>query len=365
LRGSYGYSGNVYNGVSLLTANFYTNSLTGLQQALVTNPPNPDLTWERVKNVNLGVDFGIPKNVVSGTLEYFVKDGEDLIENEPLAPSSGFLSFNGNAASTQTRGVDLTVNTKNINRRFKWYTTFLFSELHSKVKKYDVPQTASSIDGNSVALLGKPISGIYSYKWAGLDPTDGDPQGYLAGKVSKDYQDIINNYSPDSLEFGGSSVPTWFGSLRNTFSYQGVSISFNIIYKMGYVFRNPSTSLSYSDIISNPNVDYTRRWQQPGDEKKTYVPSIVYPSNNLRTSFYEYSSVLVQNADNVRLQDITLSYSFDQTKLNLKPLTHLEVYFYANNMGVLWKSNKVGIDPDFVSGLPSPKTFSVGIRGNL
>lgn len=365
LRGSYGFNGNVYNGIAYLTAAYSTNGLTGLQQAQVTNPPNPDLSWEKVKNVNIGMDFGLIRHVITGTIEWYLKEGEDLIEQEPLAPSTGFSAFNGNAASTRTKGADIIINSTNINRKLTWNTTLLFSTLHNKVLKFDVPQTETSIQNASVALTGRPIAGVYSYKWAGLDPTDGDPQGYLAGKVSKDYVDIINNYNPDSLSFNGSSAPTVFGSLRNSFYYQGFSASFNIIYKFGYVFRRPSTSIDYSDIISNPVYDYVNRWQKTGDEKLSNVPSVVYPNNPYRNTFYQYSSVLVENGSLIRLQDIRLGYDLSKCHFVRGKFEHLELFTYANNIGLIWKKNKYGIDPDFLSSLPNPRTISFGIKANL
>jgi TonB-dependent starch-binding outer membrane protein SusC len=362
LRASYGFNGNVYNGVSYLTTSVLNNRFTGFQDAAIASPPNPDLSWEKVKNVNIGLDFGIKKNIITGTLEWYEKDGEDLIEPVPLAPSTGFTSFNGNAAKTTTKGIDLILNSTNLKGKLGWNTTLLLSTMHNKVNSYDVPQTSASIQNSSVALVGRPIFGVFSYKWAGLDPTDGDPQGYLGGKVSKDYEDIINNYSPDSLVFNGSAVPTTFGSLRNTFSYAGFSLSFNLVYKLGFVFRRPSTSIDYSDIISAPVNDYDSRWQRPGDEKVTSVPSMAYPSNIERNLFYQYSNVLIESGDFVRFQDLGLSYSFNTKKLLNRSLDHLEVYSYINNIGIIWRKNKDRIDPDFVTGLPNPRTYCIGVK---
>jgi hypothetical protein len=127
--------------------------------------------------------------------------------------------------------------------------------------------------------------------------------------------------------------------------------------------------LNYQDAITSPtiNSDYTLRWQKPGDELATNVPSLVYPSNANRNLFYQNSSVLVQKADQVRLQNISLSYSFQKSNYKKLPVSEVQVYVYANNLGLLWKANKLGIDPDFNATflMPDPKTISIGIRANL
>ena len=361
-RGTYGYSGNVYNGSAFLTGYYGTAYPTGLPTFTVSSAPNPELRWEKIRNINIGLDFTIKNNIISGTLEYYEKNGKDLIQPAPLATSTGFNTYTANDASTRTRGFDISIITKNVNRKVKWTTNFLLSTIHDKVLKYDVPQTAGSIQKSAVSLLGKPLYGVFSYRWAGIDPSNGDPQGFLRKSVSKNYAAIINNFSPDSLVFNGSARPTVFGSLRNTISYHGFSFSFNIVYKMGYVFRRPSTSLNYSQIIfQGANSDFIKRWQKPGDEKTSSVPSVVYPANAKRNIFYQYSEILVEKGDQIRLQDISISYDFKPAK----NIEYMQVYTYINNLGIIWRENKKGIDPDAVYALPTPRTFSFGLKVGL
>jgi TonB-linked SusC/RagA family outer membrane protein len=379
-RITYGYSGNVYNASAYLTANYSSSSTTGAQLARITSPPNPDLRWEKIKNINIGVDFALLKSRINGTLEYYQKEGIDLIENAPLAPSTGFSSFKGNAAGTLTKGIDFSLNSTNLNGALRWNTSLLFSFLKDKVTRFDETYIPANLVGNNspatveatglLAVPGKPLYGIYSYRWGGLDPLTGDPLGFVNGKLSKDYLNIIQNTPLDSLVFSGSSRPTIFGALRNTFSWRSLSLSFNITYKLGYYFRQSSTSLNYEDVIlgSFANRDYSNRWQQPGDEKSTNVPSVVYPGDPNRNSFYHGSEILVQKGDHIRLQDIRISYDFDKGKWQKMPFTHFQLYVYANNPGILWRANKIGIDPDYIDNgsfgriYPNPKSFSVGLN---
>lgn len=373
LRATYGYNGNVYNASAYLTAKYSPSGLTGTQSAYISSPPNPDLRWEKVENRNLGIDFSTSKSIISGSVELYRKKGVDLIETAPLAPSTGFSSYNGNAASTQTDGIDITINSRNIDRTFKWYTNFIFNSQQDKVIEFDKSYSALSLAnnyGSLIAVNGRSLFGIFSYPWEGLDPVNGDPQGLLNQQISKNYQALIN-MPADSLVYHGSARPTLFGSLRNTFTYKQFSLSFNIIYKLGYYFRRKSTSINYADIVNNrAHSDYSVRWTQPGDELTTNVPSLSYPSNNNRNDFYTYSEVLVEKGDHIRLQDIRLSYTLDMRQWKKSPFTNLQLYIYASNLGILWRANHYGIDPDYndnfyLNGYPAPRTISIGCRAEF
>jgi TonB-linked SusC/RagA family outer membrane protein len=373
LRGSYGTSGNVYQGSVFVKGNYLSSDLTGALYINNITAPNPALKWETIKTVNLGVDFGILQDRITGSAEYYVKKGKDLIQNQALAPSAGFNFLFGNSAATKTDGIDLTLKSSNLTGTFKWSTILLVSHLNDKITKFDGKPTATSLQGTNngrVSVVGKPLYGVYSYRWAGLDPANGDPQGYLNGEISKNYAGIINNFSADSLLFHGSSMPTWFGSLRNDFSMGRWSLSVNIVYKLGYYFRRSSTSVNYSDILAGyAHQDYDRRWQAPGDERITQVPAMLYPSNSQRNTFYQYSQTLVQKGDHIRLQDIRLAYSLTgQGKHSF--FDNAQLYLYASNLGLLWKANKEGLDPDYTSVLQrhtlrAATSISLGLRASF
>jgi hypothetical protein len=114
------------------------------------------------------------------------------------------------------------------------------------------------------------------------------------------------------------------------------------------------------------HADYEKRWQKPGDETRTTIPSLDFPADPLRDIFYEFSSSNAQRADNIKLQDFRLSYQFLIGQKNISPPTRLEVFIYASNLGIIWKASKSGIDPDYYNTyLPPSKNFSIGIRANL
>lgn len=365
LRMTYGYNANVFNGSAYVTGLYDRSPATGLPIMFVNTAPNPELSWERVRNINLGLDFGMLNHRINGTIEWYRKDGEDLLQPVSLPPSTGFTSFTGNSAETRTRGIDINITSKNLDNVLKWNTTLLFSTLNSKLIKYDPPLSAGSISDVFVGAVGHPMFSVFSYRWAGLDPQTGDPRGYLNGEISKDYTSIINNFSPDSLVYHGAAVPTIFGAFRNDFIYRSFSLSFNIGYKLGYMFRRPSITTNYQDMITAfTHSDYNLRWQQPGDELTTDVPSLSYPSNNPRRTFYQYSEATVEKGDHIRLQDIRISYDIGSLA---GKISNMQLYGYANNVGIIWRANKHGIDPDAYSRAqyPNPFSISLGLRATF
>ncbi len=364
LRLTYGYNGNVHpSATAFLTGNYTTDGPTGVQVININRAPNPQLRWERVRNVNLGLDFITKDNRISGTIELYRKDALDLVQATPLAPQTGFTSYNANSASLRINGLDLTLQSQNVKGLFAWNTTLLFSWIKDRVTHTDVLETSSI--ANKI-VEGKSLRGVFSYKWAGLNPANGNPMGYLNGVPSEDYVGIRNNYKSDSLVYSGSFNPSTFGSIRNDFSYKGFQLSVNITYQLGHVIMRSAMNPSYTQILLlGQHKDYGRRWQKPGDETNTNIPSLVYPDNPNRSYFYQYSEALIEPGDHIRLQDIRLGYTFPKTLVSNNLLERLSVYAYANNVGILWRKNKMGIDPNAVSGLPNPFSIAFGISANF
>lgn len=369
LRFTFGFNGNVGDGSGYLIAAYRSSdALTGLPYATIASPGNPEISWERVRNINLGLDFGLINNALTGSIELYKKDGMDLIEGRLLAPSTGFEEIRGNAANTRTVGIDFILNGAFNFGAIKYQPTLIFNFIKDKVVKYDHKYSTAILVSNlkGIPYEQKPISALYSYRWAGIDPNTGDPLGYLDGAVSKDYLGIFNNATIDNIVVHGSNIPRIFGSFRNTLSYKNFSISANIIYKLDYYFRRQSTSLNYTEAYANPHYDYTLRWQKSGDELHTQVPSLVYTPNANRNKFYQSSSVLVERGDHIRLKDIQFSFGIEKSQRPWLPISHLKFYCYINNIGLLWKSNDKGLDPDS-SNAPfvNPKIIAIGIQGTL
>ncbi|WP_185286267.1 SusC/RagA family TonB-linked outer membrane protein [Chryseobacterium indologenes] len=378
LRTTFGYSGNVDRTVTAYTTAMLTyNSFNQLPAATLQNPPNKNLRWEKNRMWNIGVDFATKNKRIAGSVEYFNRKGNDLIGNSAIDPTSGFISYRGNVANMEGNGLDVEINTANISKKsFKWNTVALFSIAKNKVTEYQRPTTLSSfLTDNSIyrnpisysPVVGRPLFGIYSYPWAGLDPETGQARGFLKGSPSMQYTQVTQELSLDpenNLIYNGNALPPYFGAIRNSFNYQSIELSFNITYRFGYYFKR--NSIMYSALYSSYTThgDFYDRWQNPGDELKTNIPGMLYPSNNLADDYYKNSEVLVEKGDHVRLQDIVISYSLNPQILKSFHLKNLRVSAIANNIGILWRANNVELDPDFPTS-KLPKTFTIGLNANF
>jgi TonB-dependent starch-binding outer membrane protein SusC len=381
VKATYGYNGNINKELTAYTTIKFTNDAITKTRAEVVSPPNPELRWEKMSMLNLGVVFTLKKNVLSGTIEYFSKKGTDLIGEIAMDPTTGITSFKGNIANIKGNGVDVQLTGKIINNKLVgWNSTFLFSYATDKVKNYEKTFSASALtgqgsgdEGSLTPLNGRPVLSIYSYAWGGLDPANGDPLGYLDGQKSSSYNEIRSKTTPAELIYNGPVNPPVVGAFRNDFYWKQVSVSVNITYKMGHVFRRPSIDYGTMLSIWNSNADLGKRWQKPGDEETTFVPSV--PTSTLAPNqgtprdklFYQNSEILVQKADHIRLQDVVIGYDIDKEQWSRLPVKKIHVYCNISNIGILWRANKYGIDPDalpntYANFLPVPRSMTLGAK---
>lgn len=371
LRLSYGYSGNVDPGkVAITTIGYSGTSLyTRTPYGQVRNFYNPELRWEQTNMLNLGIDFKSKENRISGSLEYYKKRMNDLYGLSPVDITVGIATtgITKNIGKMQGNGFDIELNTININRKVKWTSNFIFNTYRDKVTVYqDSISTLSAVSAGIIALDGYPEYSLFSYKSAGLNHLTGDPQGYLNKEVSMDYDAILNNTPLSDLVYSGSLLPTVFGSVGNTISFKNISLTARINYKFGYYFRRES--INYGLLIDNStgHSDYSKRWQKPGDEIKTDVPSMIYPASLSRDLFYLNSEALTTKGDHIRLQYINLSYEIGQRSLKGLPFESLQFFMVVNNLGIIWRANKEHLDPDYPSNTVLPaKSYSFGVRVQL
>lgn len=370
LRLSYGSSGNVDNSRSAQTVLRYGSSnsnITNLPYADVLNPPNPDLRWERVNTLNIGLDFALKNQRLSGSFDIYQKRTSDLLAFEPVDPTTGFASATVNNASTKGRGWELTLTSINIPGKLNWGSQLLLSYNKTTVSAYDKNFIASSFvnTGGSVApLTGYPVYPLFSYRNAGLDPLTGEPQGLLDGVLGKNYAAFGSSTNISDLVFHGSALPLYNGVIRNTLQYGTWSLSASLSFRLNYYFRR--ATINYASLATgNGHPDYDKRWKQPGDEVFTNIPAFIYPVNSQRDAFYGNSDAVVERGDNLRLQDIRISFSPKSTHIKWLP-AKTEIFAFANNLGIIWRANKNKLDPDFgVSGIPPSATIAFGIRSTL
>lgn len=373
-RVSFGYNGNLDKNIAAITTFIYRGNdfLTGKSYAGINNIPNPELRWEKTEHLNLGINFGTLNKRISGSIEYFRKKGDDLIGDAPIDPTTGVDRLRGNFSGMLGSGIDIQLRSQNIVKKINWSTILNFCYASERVTRYDIPPQVGgaylTAYSRVLPFAGKPLYGLFSYKWGGLDPINGNPMIYLGDTLTKSYSAAtVNSIAIDDLVYNGRYNPPITGSLMNSVIWNNLSININITYKLNYFFRRGS--INYTSLVGNwrnGHSDYALRWRTPGDEISTNIPSLVYPTNSRRDQYYNQSDILVEKGDHIRLQFININYSLKDKLLRKIAMKGLQFYVYLNNIGILWKANKQGIDPDYpYLNYPPAKTYAVGIKATF
>jgi len=379
LRTTYGYLGNINNTIAAYPTISYVdapNGITGLNYATIGISGNSQLVPERSSVLNIGLDFSLHGNRLSGTLEWYEKRSLNQIAPTPLDLSTGFTSQLMNSAHLKTNGWEVNLRSINLEAAdFSWSSNLLLSYTRSLVTKYllhPFGEVSSSYvpSAGTGSLLGtryregkSPFS-LYTYKFAGLDPNNGNPLGY--DKEGNITDNIPSLFGVDfkHLDDHGSIQPLYYGAFRNTLQWKSFALSANILYKFKYKYLRPyAGSSGLLDPETGPMSEYANRWQAPGDElKPDVVPSISLEGSGQRDQFFGKSSARVFRADHIRLEDIRLDYRIPKSG---RVLRSMQVYCNITNLGILWRANRFGIDPDSFMQPPAPRMVTLGINIGL
>ncbi|WP_158288387.1 SusC/RagA family TonB-linked outer membrane protein [Mucilaginibacter psychrotolerans] len=378
LRTTYGISGNSpYVGAAYLQDILIAenNSTTG--NALnIDIPANQNLSWETTRTINIGLDFSILQQRISGSIDYYHKRTTDLLGGVPVNILNGTSSITGNLGNLHNQGVELNIRSVNVKgNNFTWSTNLTFGYNQNKfdesagLQPYMLTDTYRLSSENVVGYSSTPL---FAYRFAGLDNM-GDPQIKLAdGTITKSF----NSAKAEDLVYMGTRTPKYNGGLTNTFLYKGLALTANMIYNFGAVMRRDVNQFysgrltgSAGGYYGNINPEFLDRWQKPGDELLTNIPSYVAdPSENFRrnTQYYTLADINVVNASYIKLREITLSYNIPEATLRYLKISSASLFIQTGNY-MIWKANKFDIDPEFQDfrnggrGLPAYKhSFSIG-----
>lgn len=379
-RLTYGFNGNVNNSASVFLTSYYSiDALTGLRYGEIRNPGNPQLKWERVGNLNSGLDFSLFNQRVSGSIDWYKKWSKDLLGQLEIDPTNGFIigpqkSNMINYGNMETTGIDIQLNTRNLNRVVDWNSYVIVGLVSNKVTKYNSLNVSGTVLANQIsspysALIvqeGTSLDALFRLPWNGLNPSTGDPYVEINGEKNHNYSSYFNMLNIDQLLNNHVKVPTFFGSIRNEVNYKNLSISANISWKYGHYLLNKSVQYSALYTQNTLHRDYLFRWQNPGDELQTTIPSRPEPSTSnisQRDLVYNASDAVLMNAAHIRLKDVNISYRIDDLFANK---VNISFFMYLNNLGILWRANDNGIDPEYASSLiPPSRSVSFGIRCNF
>jgi TonB-linked SusC/RagA family outer membrane protein len=324
LRVSHGIGGNVYSdNAPFLTAYYYQNYNVGGLEGGVSSRPNPLLSWEKTTTTNGGLDFAFLGSRISGSLDYYYKQGTDLLANTMGVPTEGFgySTYSINNGEMINKGVELNLAGDVIrSRNLTWNLGVQYAFNKNKVSYVNVeaPVYYLQLDyPQAYPRVGNPYNAIYSYKWAGLNDR-GLPQVY-----NENGEKVIT--SPGTLEsivYSGTTVPKYSGSVNSSLDYKGFVLSLLLTFEGGHKLRNsfiPMLNNEYNGIfgyvstIGVVNNDINDRWRNPGDENRTNVPRAVFAEdddyNSESYNIYRNADINVLDASNIRMRNISLAYN--------------------------------------------------------
>lgn len=375
MRAGYGCNGNVGNRFGYLSIQPLDYNDYGVPQSAIANPPDPALSWEKTYMLNTALDFGLardrqsPQGRIQGSLEVYVKRGVGLLGYDTLPPSVGRTSLFSNSAASKGAGIDLVLNTENIRGKFRWNTTLLLSFVKDKVTKYAYPAVSiADYVLNNVPMTGRPISAVYSFREATLDPLTGDPRGYKDGQPSSDYDGIMNGKNNGAIIYSGHRQPSLFGGLANVFTWKQWTLAALMDIKAFFVFRR--LSMDYYQYVAGlqpAHKDYLDSWKAPGDEKKTHIPSPPVFNNLNRNTFYSNAQSTITRGDCIRLRNVCLSRDLLNDQLRKHGIRQITGSFTINQVGILWRANPYKIDPEAANpgDLPPSRNFILGLRAEF
>lgn len=360
LRASYGLTGiqpsDDFRSIDLYGSGGTAGAYNGAASLRATQLGNADLTWEESAQINLGLDFSLFNNRLSGSVDVFQKNNTKLLLDRTLPSNSGFGSIRENAGEVEAKGIDVELSTVNFDTNgFKWTSSFNVSISRNKLLSLNAGATRI---GNSY-VVNEPLNTIYTYKYAGVNPADGRPFFY----------DINNNltYNPVTADLRrvGDANAQFFGGLTNTLSYKGLTLDVLFQYQYGNeAYLQTLQVLEYSGSGSDNQIrsQLNRAWRAPGQVTDTPRPydTGTEPGGINSSSL---SSRYVQTASYIRLKQVTLNYKLPQSISKKIGVPGLNVFVQGLNLAT-W-TNYRGEDPETtgnnLNAYPVSKTFAGGI----
>ena len=304
LRGSYGIQGNYAIG-DYQWRNTYNSEGAfivpggGNSGAQPESPGNPGLQWEESVSANVGLDFGILQNKLTGTVEYYSRGSDALLGAREISRTSGFSSFVDNIGDIRNKGLEISLSSTNIETSdFTWKTDFNITFNKSEIIQLnaDSDTTSTSTTAN---IKGQPFEQWYLPQYAGVDPGTGLPlYRTLEGTLTFD-----ENLSERQVSGKTSLNPDFYGGFVNSFSYKGLTLSAMFYFKYGFkIYNDLKQQISVPGRNNNTaaNLD---RWQQPGDV--TSVPKVDF---NDQSSAQFNSTRWLEDGSYIRLRNVSLSY---------------------------------------------------------
>ena len=376
LRVSHGINGNrdigIYSALSTLSSNYYSDGSSVLVGVTASRLANPNLAWEKTEATNFGMDFGILKDRINISADYYISTTKDLLMNRRLPVITGFNDMTVNLGELANRGFEMTVSAATVTTPdLNWKTSLVFSLNRNKiVKLYG--------DNGSYVLLGDSLSGempdyinhwfpgysidaVWDYKITGVWQTDEAAEAAAVGLEPGDYK--VEDVNDDGLyteledkQFLGHTVPRFNVGLRNDFTFlKNFTASIFIRADLGQIRALGIAKHESSNIYDRKNIREVPYWTQYNSEP---VWGRLDTYGGVFAGDY---NVYFPNSF-VRIQDLSLSYSFPQDAVKRMKISNLRIFGAARNL--LSFDKWEDFDPESGSS-PMPRTYSFGLGFEL
>lgn len=304
-------------------------------------PPNPNLKWEGTKSLNLGLDFSLFAGRVGGTIEAYKQTTDNLLTWRSLPTVSGYSSIMENIGNVQNKGIELALNTINVetDNGFRWTTDFIYSKNKEEITEL---YGGTNDDVLNRWFIGQPITTYFDWQPIGIWQVDeaeaASDYGRIPGQAK--IKDIDNNgvINANDRVIRGNNVPDWTGSMVNTLSYKGFEFSFMLYTRQGSTI----SSGYYRPALAGRYVEaaFTADYWTPAN------PANIYPRPTTDQERIDYpESYLYQDGSFTKVRYITLGYTVPKSKITPLKMESLRVYVTAFNP-FLWTDFEAG-DPEF------------------
>ena len=336
VKASYGLVGNTPDEDFIYRTNYFTVNYGNEEGIRLSNLSNPSLKWETTAQFDVGLEFGILSDQISGSVNYYQKNITDLLFPVPVSQTSGFDFVLQNVGEMENSGIEVDIASTNVSTtNFSWTTSFNFSTFRSEIVDLG-GEGRRLISGVNAFIEGESPGVFFMPVYRGPNSSDGAAQWETgSGGLTTDYDEALAS----GRQVVGDPNPDFFGGLGNTISVFDFDLNFLFQFVQGVdKYNQTGEFLANSGILLlGQRADQVNRWIEPGDDVPNSVIEPSLENTNPSTRWLEDGSF-------IRLNSVTLTYNIPSDVVSNWGMRYFRIYIGGQNL--LTISDYSGYDPD-------------------